>query len=96
MNPKRPIGQNSIGTFCKLLARRAGIIDWFICRNHSWRAYGITQHAKNPHVSFAEGINPSRHKHSNTYVGYIGNGDDSENRRVEAIRDQNAKPRKQY
>ena len=78
LNLKQPIGVNAIGIFCRLLAKRAGVVNWRECRNHSWRAFSISQNAKNPVITLADGMGLSRHKNADTYLRYIGTGKDSE------------------
>ena len=93
-NPCRPVGKNAIATFCKYLAKRTGVLDWGVCTNHSWRAYGITQHGANKNITLSEGMSLSRHISTTSYAGYVRCDPSTERNRLEGIFDQSAKRRR--
>ena len=88
-NEKNAIGRNVIQTWCKKLAKRAGIEEWEKCTNHTFRMYGITQQATQTDIPLQERMGLSRHKSTQAYLGYCRASSKSEMKQIMAIRQHN-------
>ena len=85
LNISNPVGTNSIGKWCKMLAKHAGVIDWEKCTNHTFCMYGITNNANNAAIPVQEGMVLSHHRCMKSYIGYARSNSDSEMLCLEAI-----------
>ena len=70
MNPKRPLGANTMSSYFKQFARKIGIDDWQSFGAHSLRAWFCTQMA-NSDVDIKTGMHNSRHESVSAYLGYV-------------------------
>ncbi len=70
-DPNRPIGENTIASFGKGLAKAAGVEDWMAVKNHGVRASKMTELANDPNVSAVEVKNATRHRTLSAQQHYV-------------------------
>ena len=70
-NCDKPIGENTIKSFCKGLVRDYNMTKWMKCTNHSFCQYDISKLHPLPDISMDESMALSRHKSVEVHRSYI-------------------------